>query len=62
MQVKLLRAIQEKTIRPIGHAKELSVNVRLLSATHKDSAATEVSEIMLQQTQVATVIPYINGL
>jgi two-component system response regulator PilR (NtrC family) len=39
MQVKLLRAIQEKTIRPIGHAKEISVNVRLLSATHKDLAA-----------------------
>ncbi len=39
MQVKLLRAIQEKTIRPIGHAKEIAVNVRLLSATHKDLAA-----------------------
>ena len=39
MQVKLLRAIQEKTIRPIGHAKEIPVNVRLLSATHKDLAA-----------------------
>lgn len=39
MQVKLLRAIQEKTVRPIGHAKEIPVNVRLLSATHKDLAA-----------------------
>jgi len=39
MQVKLLRAIQEKTIRPIGHAKEIPVNIRLLSATHKDLAA-----------------------
>ncbi len=39
MQVKLLRAIQEKTIRPIGHAKEIPVNVRLLSATHKDLVA-----------------------
>lgn len=39
MQVKLLRAIQEKTIRPIGHAKEIAVNVRLLSATHKDLTA-----------------------
>lgn len=39
MQVKLLRAIQEKTIRPIGHAKEMPVNIRLLSATHKDLAA-----------------------
>ena len=43
MQVKLLRAIQEKTIRPIGHAKEIAVNVRLLSATHKDLAAEVAS-------------------
>ena len=39
MQVKLLRAIQEKTVRPVGHAKEFPVNVRILSATHKDLAA-----------------------
>ena len=36
MQVKLLRIIQEKTIRPVGQANELSVDVRILSATHKD--------------------------
>ena len=36
MQVKLLRAIQEKAIRPIGAAEEQSIDVRLLSATHKD--------------------------
>ena len=36
MQVKLLRVIQEKTIRPVGHANELPVDVRILSATHKD--------------------------
>jgi two-component system, NtrC family, response regulator PilR len=36
LQVKLLRAIQEKKIRPVGDQKELSVNVRILSATHKD--------------------------
>ena len=35
MQVKLLRAIQEKTIRPIGSQKEININVRILSATHK---------------------------
>ncbi|MCC6199529.1 MAG: sigma-54-dependent Fis family transcriptional regulator, partial [Moraxellaceae bacterium] len=39
MQVKLLRAIQEKSIRPVGHSKEMAVNVRILSATHKDLAA-----------------------
>ena len=36
MQVKLLRVIQEKKIRPVGAEQELPVNVRLLSATHKD--------------------------
>ncbi|MDH5190206.1 MAG: sigma-54 dependent transcriptional regulator [Gammaproteobacteria bacterium] len=36
MQVKLLRAIQEKKIRPVGHEKEIPIDVRILSATHKD--------------------------
>ena len=36
MQVKLLRAIQEKKVRPIGTQQEISVDVRLLSATHKN--------------------------
>ncbi len=36
MQVKLLRAIQEKAIRPVGESSELPINVRILSATHKD--------------------------
>ncbi len=38
MQVKLLRAIQEKAIRPVGDQKEVGVDVRILSATHKDLA------------------------
>ncbi|MBO1531796.1 sigma-54-dependent Fis family transcriptional regulator [Psychrobacter sp. F1192] len=36
MQVKLLRAIQEKTVRAIGDTKETPVDIRILSATHKD--------------------------
>ncbi|MBK9428181.1 MAG: sigma-54-dependent Fis family transcriptional regulator [Gammaproteobacteria bacterium] len=36
MQVKLLRAIQEKTIRRVGEGSELNVDVRILSATHRD--------------------------
>jgi len=36
MQVKLLRAIQEKAIRPVGAPIEVPVNVRILSASHKD--------------------------
>ncbi|MAR89489.1 MAG: sigma-54 dependent transcriptional regulator [Pseudomonadota bacterium] len=38
MQVKLLRAIQEKAVRPVGSQKELATDVRILSATHKDLA------------------------
>ncbi len=39
MQVKLLRAIQEKTVRPVGANNEVPVDVRILSATHKDLSA-----------------------
>ncbi|MFO7603917.1 MAG: sigma-54 dependent transcriptional regulator [Gammaproteobacteria bacterium] len=38
MQVKLLRAIQEKAVRPIGAQKEDHIDVRILSATHKNLA------------------------
>ncbi|OGI53310.1 MAG: sigma-54-dependent Fis family transcriptional regulator [Candidatus Muproteobacteria bacterium RIFCSPHIGHO2_01_60_12] len=36
MQVKLLRAIQEKSVRPVGAQSEFKVDVRILSATHKN--------------------------
>lgn len=39
MQVKLLRVIQEKSIRPVGQSGEQPVDVRILSATHKDLGA-----------------------
>lgn len=39
MQVKLLRAIQEKAIRSVGSSLEVPVDVRLLSASHKDLAS-----------------------
>ncbi|WP_304334683.1 sigma-54 dependent transcriptional regulator [Conchiformibius steedae] len=39
MQVKLLRAIQEKAVRRIGDAQEVKVDVRIISATHKNLAA-----------------------
>ncbi len=38
MQVKLLRVIQEKTVRPVGSSAEEPVNARILSATHKNLA------------------------
>ncbi len=36
MQVKLLRAIQEKAVRPVGSGEEVSCNVRILCATHNN--------------------------
>ena len=36
MQVKLLRVIQEKAVRPVGEQAEVAVDVRFLSATHKN--------------------------
>ncbi len=35
MQVKLLRVIQEKSVRPVGGREEIKIDVRILSATHK---------------------------
>ncbi|MDO9073424.1 MAG: sigma-54 dependent transcriptional regulator [Rubrivivax sp.] len=39
MQSKLLRVIQERAVRPIGAVAETPVNVRIVSATHKDLGA-----------------------
>jgi two-component system response regulator PilR (NtrC family) len=38
MQVKLLRVIQEKAVRPVGEQVEIGIDVRILSATHKNLA------------------------
>ena len=48
MQVKLLRAIQEKSVRPVGETKEFQVNLRILCATHKD-LAREMAEGRFRQ-------------
>jgi two-component system response regulator PilR (NtrC family) len=48
MQSKLLRAIQERCVRPIGGVAEVPVNVRIVSATHKDLGA-EVHEGRFRQ-------------
>ncbi|MEE2604461.1 MAG: sigma-54 dependent transcriptional regulator [Pseudomonadota bacterium] len=48
MQVKLLRAIQEKSVRPVGETREFPVNLRILCATHKD-LATEMTEGRFRQ-------------
>ncbi len=48
MQVKLLRAIQERAIKPVGAPEEHAIDVRILCATHKD-LALEVSENRFRQ-------------
>jgi two-component system, NtrC family, response regulator PilR len=48
MQSKLLRVIQERTVRPVGAVTETPINVRIVSATHKD-LTTEVHEGRFRQ-------------
>ncbi len=48
MQVKLLRCLQEKSIRPVGSQNEIPVDVRLISATHKN-LAVEIEHGRLRQ-------------
>jgi len=48
MQSKLLRVIQERSVRPVGAVSETPINVRVVSATHKD-LATEVHENRFRQ-------------
>ena len=48
MQVKLLRVIQEKSVRPVGSQTEIPTDVRILSASHKN-LADEVSRRNFRQ-------------
>jgi len=48
MQVKLLRALQERAVRPVGGETEVPVNVRIISATHRDLAICVAEGTMRQ--------------
>ncbi|OGT90676.1 MAG: sigma-54-dependent Fis family transcriptional regulator [Gammaproteobacteria bacterium RIFOXYA12_FULL_61_12] len=48
MQVKLLRAIQERSVRPVGGQQEIPVDVRIISATHKNLAQMVQEELFRQ--------------
>jgi two-component system response regulator PilR (NtrC family) len=48
MQSKLLRVIQERAVRPLGTTQELPVDVRIVSATHKDLAAEVAAQTFRQ--------------
>ena len=56
LQVKLLRAIQERRIRPVGTTQDIAINVRLISATHRDLesaiAANEFREDLFYRLNV----------
>lgn len=48
MQVKLLRAIQEKAVRPVGSAQEINVDVRIISATHQNLQELQAAGVLRQ--------------
>jgi two-component system response regulator HydG len=44
MQTKLLRAIQERTVRPVGSSDEIAFDARIIAATHRDLEAEVVAK------------------
>ncbi|WP_323836926.1 two-component system response regulator GlrR [Photorhabdus africana] len=66
LQVKLLRVLQERKIRPLGSNRDLDIDVRILSATHRDlpkaMAKNEFREDLYYRLNVVNLkIPALNG-
>ncbi|EEQ00255.1 hypothetical protein yruck0001_6810 [Yersinia ruckeri ATCC 29473] len=65
LQVKLLRVLQERKVRPLGSNRDLDINVRIISATHRDlpkaMAKNEFREDLYYRLNVVNLkIPALN--
>ncbi|WP_036771415.1 two-component system response regulator GlrR [Photorhabdus australis] len=66
LQVKLLRVLQERKVRPLGSNRDLNIDVRIISATHRDlpkaMAKNEFREDLYYRLNVVNLkIPALNG-